>query len=201
MLLGINWYTNFDTPVLKDGAYWVGLGEWGSVRGGHAIVANSPMIRDNPSWYLRYNQVVNGPCGGFAGSRMMSLLNRRFYDGMALYKAAQIIDDWPGENYDGTSIRAVCDVLRMQGAFPVVKNKTVGPVLSEGILQNRWAQSVTDVTTCLGQLPSQPYITLLNSWGRNWPSAVRLPLEGLQRLLNENGEAVLVTDRPAAPNV
>lgn len=198
VLLGINWYTNFDTPVLKDNAYWIGLGDWGSVRGGHAIVANSPLVKDILSWYIRYQQPVDGPCGGYAGSRMMSLINRRFYDGMALYKAAQKVDEWPGENYAGTSIRAVCDVLRLQGAFPVVKNRTVGPVLSEGIVQNRWAQSVGEVTACLQS--TQSYIVLLNSWGKNWPPAVRLPLEGLDRLLQENGEAVLVTDRPGPAN-
>jgi hypothetical protein len=35
--LGINWYSNFDEPVKKDGSYWIGLGKLGEVRGGHAV--------------------------------------------------------------------------------------------------------------------------------------------------------------------
>lgn len=35
--LGINWYTNFDTPVEKNGTWWIGQGSLGTVRGGHAV--------------------------------------------------------------------------------------------------------------------------------------------------------------------
>jgi len=34
---GINWYTNFDTPVMYNGSWWIGRGDWGKVAGGHAI--------------------------------------------------------------------------------------------------------------------------------------------------------------------
>jgi len=42
VVLGINWYSNFDSPVWGDfGAggnrWWIGRGELGNVRGGHAI--------------------------------------------------------------------------------------------------------------------------------------------------------------------
>jgi hypothetical protein len=37
---GINWYTNFDAPVLINGEWWIGLGDnWGSIRGGHCLAA------------------------------------------------------------------------------------------------------------------------------------------------------------------
>jgi hypothetical protein len=46
---------------------------------------------------------------------MMSLLNRKRYDAGWLYHEAQRIDEWPGEDYDGTSVRAGMDVLRTEG--------------------------------------------------------------------------------------
>lgn len=33
--IGVNWYTNFDKPVLKSNQYWIGEGNFGSKRGGH----------------------------------------------------------------------------------------------------------------------------------------------------------------------
>lgn len=35
--LGVNWYTNFDRPVYKSGRAWIGLGDLGTLRGGHAV--------------------------------------------------------------------------------------------------------------------------------------------------------------------
>lgn len=37
VVFGTNWYTNFDQPVKKSGAWWVGEGDLGTVRGGHAV--------------------------------------------------------------------------------------------------------------------------------------------------------------------
>ncbi|MDQ3541612.1 MAG: hypothetical protein M3440_13095 [Chloroflexota bacterium] len=38
LTLGIDWMSAFDTPVRKsDGSYWIGEGDLGRVRGGHAI--------------------------------------------------------------------------------------------------------------------------------------------------------------------
>lgn len=37
VVIGVNWYRNFDTPVKKGRAYWIGEGDLGFVRGGHAV--------------------------------------------------------------------------------------------------------------------------------------------------------------------
>lgn len=33
--IGVNWYSNFDDPILVNGEYWIGRGNIGLVRGGH----------------------------------------------------------------------------------------------------------------------------------------------------------------------
>ena len=35
--LGVNWYTNFDAPVRRNGRWWIGTDSLGTVRGGHAV--------------------------------------------------------------------------------------------------------------------------------------------------------------------
>ena len=38
-------------------------------------------------------------------------------------------------------------------------------------------------------------VRILNSWGRGYPHRVWMPNETLQRLIDEDGEVALVTDR------
>ena len=52
---------------------------------------------------------------GSASAGSTSQLNRKLYDGFWLYHEAQKIDEWPGEDYDGTSVRAGLDILRKRG--------------------------------------------------------------------------------------
>lgn len=35
--IGVNWYANFDKPILRSNTYWVGEGDLGRIRGGHAV--------------------------------------------------------------------------------------------------------------------------------------------------------------------
>ena len=35
--IGINWYSNFDSPVTKDGELWIGQSALGRIRGGHCV--------------------------------------------------------------------------------------------------------------------------------------------------------------------
>jgi hypothetical protein len=37
--IGISWFSSFDSPVVKDGERWIGLGDLGWVRGGHCLAA------------------------------------------------------------------------------------------------------------------------------------------------------------------
>ena len=35
--IGVNWYSNFDNPVSKDGELWIGQSSLGNIRGGHCV--------------------------------------------------------------------------------------------------------------------------------------------------------------------
>jgi len=191
VVIGINWYTAFDTPGAGN---WIGRdGNLGSVRGGHAICLE-PYIahRDIPAYWDFYNQGPDGACVGFSCSRMMSLLNRQLYDAPWLYHQAQLIDEYPDTPpAEGSSVRAGCDVLRLRGPRA---HGLADPHLGDGIAAVRWATKAEEVTAALGNVHA-PYVKLLNSWGRGYPEKVYLPVAVLQRLLDEGGEAAVVTDR------
>lgn len=194
---GFNWYSGFDSPILKGGRYWIGLGDLGRIRGGHAVCTPSQHQSDRTAWWDFYNQGQEGACVGFASSRMMSLLNRVRYDARWLYKQAQQVDPWPGDDYSGTSVSAAMDILRTVGHSRLYRGKTRSQDLQQGIVANRWATTVDEVRAVLAsplhdKLEAFP---ILNSWGRSYPRVVWMPYPVYGRLLDEYGEVALVTDR------
>jgi hypothetical protein len=205
VVIGVNWYSNFDSPV-KDssGNYWIGRSSnLGAIRGGHAVCLLPTGVIDPDAWWEWFNQIREGICVSEGVARCMGLLNRKRYQPRPLYDHAQLIDEWEGENYDGTSVRAGLEVARTAGLVParsgephyVLKGQvTRPPVQSEGISAYRWMQSMDEVIQVLG-LGSRQYVTILNSWGKAYPRKVRLPLSVLARLHSENGEIGMVTDR------
>lgn len=208
VVLGINWHEGFDGPnLIRDGhgATWItdDVSRWGRVRGGHAICVKPPRTEDTLGWWRFYDQGNEGACVGFASSRMMTLLNRARYDAPWLYHEAQRIDEWDGEDYEGTSVRAGMDVLRKKGHCRYSSTRVMDIRAQDGIQENRWARSIADIAACLdpatggSRVLNVGYVTLLNSWGTDYPHGVRLSLESLRRLvLEQGGEATVVVDRP-----
>ncbi len=196
VVMGVPWYEAFDQPVLKGGAYWIGLGDLGRVRGGHAVCLRPPAVKDVASAHAYCNQGVEGSCVGWAVSRAATLLNRRLYNGFPLYEAAKRRDPWAGEDYDGTSVNAGLDTLRLEGAWPVRAGVTSGPRVQAGVSAFRWAHTVYEVTEALHS--GEPFVRLLNSWGVNYPKEVRVPLAVIERLLAEGGEFGVPVDRSGA---
>lgn len=197
--IGINWYTNFDTPLsVRPVEPWIGTtDDLGTIRGGHCVCLLPANMTDAPSWYEFYNQGSEGACVGFGCSRMMSLLNRKRYDARWLWNEAKKVDEWddtnPGDD-NGTSVRAACDVLRKQGHVTFRQSKEKPASSLDGIVRNRWATNAQQVLNALGT-PGWDHVRVLNSWGSSYPHIVRMPARTLDRLLQENGEACLVTDR------
>jgi hypothetical protein len=200
VVIGVNWYTSFDRPGLINGKHWIGRQQyWGTVRGGHCVCLKPPGVRDNYEWYVYYDQLQEGACVGAGASRMESLVERKRWDFFALYREAQKIDEWPGENYSGTSVRAAMDFLRDKGPIRVNNGQ---PSYQHGISANRWAGSVEEIAACLSptddgkRILDLGFVDILNSWGVAYPHYTRLSLDGLHRLIfAENGDATVVTDR------
>lgn len=197
--VGINWYSNFDSPVKdKDGSWWVGKGSLGNIRGGHCVCIPHDVKRDLASWYTYYNQGSEGACVGFGSSRMMSLLNRKQYDARWLWNQAKVIDEWPDTNPgddEGTSVRAAMDVLRLSGHVKKGSKIVNG---NEGIIENRWATNIDDLFSVLQnekykKLGALPF---LNSWGLDYPHITWMPCETWDRLMKEQGEFTMIVDKP-----
>ena len=216
MLMGVNWYANFDRPVLRTiggvKRYVIGEGYLGLPRGGHATALRPWGVKDLSGWYTYYNQGVEGRCVEFGGLRMMSLLNRRRYDITSRwhYWECQRTDEWEGGSYpdahpqyEGTSVRAMMEVLRVHGA---IKSKAGGAVVTpeevpgrlsfaDGITAYRWAEKWEQVREVLGVPDDLPGVPVLNSWGTGYPREVLLLDAAGDRILREDGEFGVATDR------
>lgn len=205
VVMGVNWYANFDEPTLIRGKWWIGRGDWGSLRGGHATVLRPLRVYEPRSWWIWHDQISEGICVSEAVARCMALLNRQRYQPRPLYDWAQNNDEWPGAEptYSGTSVRAGLDCARLQGMVPARLREAhyvrAGEVdrpfeLDHGIAANRWAQTVEEVFEALGYEGSSA-VPMLNSWGKKYPRVVYLPDEAVDRLMREDGEFGIVTDR------
>ena len=107
------------------------------------------------------------------------------------------MDEWPDTNPgddNGTSVKAAMDVLRARGHVIYQKAE---PTLADGISANRWATHVDQVLGALQSPASERMgaVRILNSWGPSYPRRVWMPFETLQKLLDDEGEATVVTDR------
>lgn len=204
VVLGINWYSNFDNPMTASGIpytpgqrgmFWIGRGDLGSIRGGHAICAKPYEVGDG--WWDFMNQGNEGSCVGFACARAITLLNRKKYAARWIYQQAQLIDEYPETPpEEGTSVRAGFEILRTRGAERWYDGHAVEPPeLIEGISAYRWTTNWQDVRDVLGLPDSIDGVPFLNSWGRDYSHLTRIPDEVGQRLLDEDGEAGIPTDR------
>lgn len=202
VVIGVPWHTNFDNPVrdaINPTIWWIGRStNLGPIRGGHCVCLRPPTLTDLDAAWPWYDQGQEGACVGFGTSRAASLFNKRLYDAYPLYKAAQKIDPWPGENYSGTSVNAGLSILRKNGPYRTKNNQTL-PYAQDGITSYAWASNVTDVLRSMHS--SEPFVRILNSWGRRYPREVRMPADTLNLLLSMDGEAGVPIDRTGMSTV
>jgi hypothetical protein len=116
--------------------------------------AQRPKSKEHAIGY-RYDQGQEGACVGMACAAFASYWNLRRsrldadkrhyeafqFDAMFVYNTAKReYDEWPGEDYDGTSTRAGLEVLRNEGVAAV---KHPDHVVK--IQEYRWATSLEDI--------------------------------------------------------
>ncbi|HXG72823.1 MAG TPA: hypothetical protein VNJ04_19685 [Gemmatimonadaceae bacterium] len=205
LVIGIPWFTAFDRPVArKNGAhteYIIGIDpdNLGSLRGGHSVPIPMYEHGDQKGWWSFYNQGREGACTGFAVCRALSWLNRERYDAFELYRQAQRQDDWPGEDYSGTSVRAALDVARTRGPVQVVGTRKTGPNVEDGHLVNRWITDMAGVWAAI-KYPSMErrgLVPIKNSWGTRAPWTVLMPQEtfDIVAFRSGDGDVAVLTDR------
>jgi hypothetical protein len=71
------------------------------------------------------------------------------------------------------------------------------PEASQGISAFRWAQSIDEVHGVLTNERADELgaVPILNSWGDGYPERVWMPDDVLDRLMKEDGEVAIPTDR------
>lgn len=196
VVLGIDWHPEFDFPVRYNDGYWV-CRKSPPVKnslGGHAICAESGVPNSAAdSWQAFYDQGTTPHCVGYSTSYAMSLLNRKRYQAEWLYARCADIDGIPGDP-GGTYTRCAGDILINEGHKSTAA--TI-PHLADGISAYRWATNVDDILSVLKNpiATRRGAIPLLNSWGTYYPRRVWFPGETIQFLLDNYGEAMVLTDR------
>ena len=215
VVLGINWYSEFDDPQVDEGTgeHFIARGGAASltrIRGGHCVCLEPGGEPDTEAWWDFYDQGTEGACVGFGWSRCMTILNAgNLYAARWLWDRAKELDQWPetnpGDN-NGTSVRTAGDVLRGAGHVGWQKDysdddsterASYSPQLDAGIDHFRWALSVDEVHEVLGNARADELgaVPVLNSWGRGYPHRTWMPDDVLARLMDEEGEIAVPTDR------
>lgn len=141
-----------------------------------------------------------GSCTGQCGNGHMqaSPINTKNLDPLDIYHGAQRFDEWPGENYEGSSIRGVADFLKSEGHIQeyrwVDPNRLIDDMLDwlavSGTLMagTVWYNSMFEDHTDRGIIPvdqasgvagghawlilgynlKAKCFRMVNSWGRGW---------------------------------
>lgn len=134
-----------------------------------------------------------------------------------LYKDCQLNDEWPGTNYDGTSVRAGARVLQKMGHIKGYRWAWDAETITQAILEvapvvigTYWTYDMffpdgnNRITYTGAKLGGHAYILngvnlnkgivrLKNSWGRGWGNNghAYMSIEDLDRMIKDDGEACL----------
>ena len=168
------------------------------------------------------DQGYEGACVGFSFSHELAarpsvVKNTSYNSGIWVYNQARMVDEWPGENYDGTSVLAGAKVLTANGYFKeyrwafglddlILAVGTQGPA----VLGINWYSGMFEpdekgrlhvdgyvagghAILCHGVNLKGRYFKLHNSWGKDWGinGECTISFEDMDRLLREQGEACI----------
>jgi hypothetical protein len=172
------------------------------------------------------DQGQEGACVGFGCVHELIARPSRVYGvgeayAHGVYKEAQTIDKWPGENYEGTSVLAGVEVLRKRGwienyywAFGlddlIVGVGRKGPAVigvswyrnmrtpdHKGFIHASGRSIGGHCVLCKGVNIKKEYFTIHNSWGIRWGvhGDCYISFEDMDKLLRNQGEAVFFMGR------
>jgi len=166
------------------------------------------------------DQAQTPHCVGFAWAHWLaSSPVSQFLDPHGIYELAQFLDEWEGEDYDGTSVRAGAKVLARLGhvaeyRFTVDEAVLRGNVLEVGpvVIGVNWYAGMDEpdrdglvkptgrlrgghALLIVGYEPG--FYWLKQSWGLAWGKSGHCLIadEDVQTLLDEDGEACLAVEK------
>jgi hypothetical protein len=142
------------------------------------------------------------------------------FDTTYLYNEAQKIDEWPGEDYEGTSVRAGAKVLQKAGFINIYNwawdlNTTINSILTLGpvVAGTWWTRDMfyPDINGYIkatgdklgghaylldGVNTEKKFFRIKNSWGRNWGKKgfAYISFEDMEKLILDSGEVCLATE-------
>lgn len=195
--------------------------------------ANFRMVAP-PRSQVTYKYYATGPildqgpypyCVGYAWRQWLSSALLKTKTGPAaqtIYAEAQKIDEWPGENYAGTSVRAGAKVMQNLGHIssylwawdvPTIKGwilsgagtVVVGTLWFEGMftpdpkgfVNLTGPEAGGHAYLLAGYSTERDAFRIVNSWGRAWGESGRAWLSGpdLATLLGRDGEAATAVEQ------
>jgi hypothetical protein len=188
-------------PSARQYRYWSDAGWWGDQGDQPHCVG-----------YSWVHWVEDGPVGHAGPAPVINPSQ--------LYRDAQRVDEWEGESYDGTSVRAGAKVLQAAGRVVAYHwastiEEIVQAVLEEGpvVMGTNWYTGMFDtdakgLMTISGSLAGghawiingvnrrSGLFRMKNSWGREWGNNGRawISIGHVARLLREEGEACLAVE-------
>jgi hypothetical protein len=172
-----------------------------------------------PGVHAALDQGAEGACVGFAWAHELAAVPRivevSARSARLIYVGAQHLDEWPGVNYEGTSVLAGAKVVQALGHVPSYRwafglQDVVDTVGAYGpvVLGVQWHQGMLTPAPDGYVRPTGPvvgghailargvnltgrYVVLHNSWGPTWGDAgtARISFDDLGYLLTQMGEA------------
>lgn len=180
--------------------------------------------------FINLDQGSEGACVGFAWTHDLAARPwpiRGLTDTYAgwVYRQAQKVDEWPGEDYEGTSVLAGAKVLHRSGymdeyrwAFGLDDLRLALGYKGPAVLGLNWYRGMYEPDekgfihptgsllgghAILAYSVSEPgeFVRLHNSWGPGWgeQGTCKVSFTDLDRLLREQGEACIPVIRKYGP--
>lgn len=181
--------------------------------------------------YAYLDQGPDGACVGFGTSGELaaepeSVTNIDYTFAMKVYNDAKLIDEWPGENYEGTSVLAGAKVAKNRGYYSsylwadneLDMARTIsnyGPVIigidwyegmmdpdSEGFLHPTGQVVGGHCVVVIGIDAENGFYTIRNSWGKSWGDngEAKISRADMTNLIAANGDVCKPVRVPLNPN-